>query len=351
MRARFFTASLACLILFSFGAYAQSEQLLLEELRFAEGQLGAVTTDMYLYLGWGFDEKEAMKEASVKAIADLEEIKAQLSSQEFPNTYSQMKEMMLEQIEMLKQIYDGIELKEDEDLREEFAPFHELHQEYGALFKGAWLKENSVADEAEPIDPERIELALFSEENREAYQAALHLLKMEKYGKAYDALRKLEAEIKDYPTLSIVRLRLSDSLLQMKTEAAETRGLDVAAIRNDGLNMLDSILSKGEYSPGLYEVFYKWRTTTQAMYHGMSNLSSIPNKEYNKRRWEVIRVIKDYLARNPEDAWAKAQEDLLWDLSNIQRGGPMGNDNLIHWGILYGNINKDATIKEGNGSS
>jgi hypothetical protein len=69
-------------------------------------------------------------------------------------------------------------------------------------------------------------------------------------------------------------------------------------------------------------------------------MSEIPNKEYNKKRWERIQVIKRYLKDNPDDVWAREQVDLLLSLPNIRRGGPMGNDNLTHWGSLYVDLSK-----------
>ena len=67
----------------------------------------------------------------------------------------------------------------------------------------------------------------------------------------------------------------------------------------------------------------------------MSNMSSIPNQEYNIKRWRVIETIHDYLDRNPKDAWANRQVKSLLAIPNITRGGDMGNDNLLHWANLY----------------
>jgi len=70
----------------------------------------------------------------------------------------------------------------------------------------------------------------------------------------------------------------------------------------------------------------------------MSNMSEIPNWQYNLKRWQVIKTIKRYLKTHPDDAWANAQLGLLLSLPNIYRDGPFGNDNLSHWGKLYTNI-------------
>ncbi len=111
-------------------------------------------------------------------------------------------------------------------------------------------------------------------------------------------------------------------------------------MKEDGLDVLTQIVNKNAYSPVLYEAFYKWRTTEQYYNHGMSNMSHIPNKEYNEKRWEIIQVIKKHLESVPDDLWAQEQVDLLLSLPNIRRGGPMGNDNLTHWGSLYVDLSK-----------
>ena len=43
----------------------------MDDIRFVELQIEAVTNDMYRYLGWFPDEKEMLKKESVKAIDDL----------------------------------------------------------------------------------------------------------------------------------------------------------------------------------------------------------------------------------------------------------------------------------------
>ena len=90
-----------------------------------------------------------------------------------------------------------------------------------------------------------------------------------------------------------------------------------------GIILLLEILDSNEYSPVLFEAFRSWRLETQFFWHGMSNMSDIPNWEYNLKRWQVIKTIKKYIESNPDDVWAKAQVRLL-DLPNIHRGGHFG---------------------------
>jgi len=318
-------------------AATDRRQSYLDELRFAEQQLGAVTTDMYAYLGWGFDEKGAMQEASRKALVDLDEIKTRLTSQEFPEAYARLKELTLQEVDALQQIYRGVEHKELEVVKEEFVPFRELAAAYETLLKEVWLAAQGGNDE-EPIDSKEEELRWFGGEDLARYQEAIGLLENERYGDAYDVLKALELGVEGVEASSMVQLRLSDALLMMDGEMAKAKGFDGLETPNEGLRLLEAIVVGDEYSPGLYEAFYKWRTTKQSIHHGMSNYSSIPNTKYNKRRWDVLQRVRGYAAEHPDDRWAKTQAYLLWDLSNILRGGPMGNDNLIHWGLLYARL-------------
>lgn len=312
-----------------------------DELRFAEQQLGAVTTDMYLYFGWGFDEKDAMQEAAGKALGDLDEIEARLTSQEFPEAYVPLKELTLQEVDALRRIYRGVQRRDLETVKEDFVPFRELAAAYETLLKEVWQAAQGASDEA-PIDSKDEELRWFDGEQLARYQETLGLLEKERYGDAYDVLKALETGVEGIEALSMVQLRLSDALLMMDAEMAEGIRLSVLEASDEGLRLLEAIVAGDEYSPGLYEAFYKWRTTMQSMRHGMSNYSPIPNTEYNKRRWEVIRRVRGYAVEHPDDRWAQAQANLLWNLPNILRGGPMGNDNLMHWGVLYGSLRNQA---------
>ena len=68
--------TLSILISFFTFSFSHAESLNLQDaldtMAFIELQISAVTTDMYL--GWLPEEKEMMKEASQRAIADLDDI-------------------------------------------------------------------------------------------------------------------------------------------------------------------------------------------------------------------------------------------------------------------------------------
>ena len=69
----------------SFSSFASSIPDYLDKILFSDLQLQAVTVDMYLYIGWFPEEKEEMKEASQKAISDLEELASFVKESNSPN--------------------------------------------------------------------------------------------------------------------------------------------------------------------------------------------------------------------------------------------------------------------------
>jgi len=115
----------------------------------------------------------------------------------------------------------------------------------------------------------------------------------------------------------------------------EIEGIDPI---DKGEEILNKIINNQRYFPLIFESFYKWRTITQMNWYGMSNASEIPNKMYNQKRWELVRLIKRYIKNHPQDLWARYQLELFLSLPNIQRGGLFGNFNLTNWGTLYGSL-------------
>ena len=158
-----------------------------------------------------------------------------------------------------------------------------------------------------------------SEKDRKLYQSAIKLIKDEKPNEARPILTNLMARYKNTFFWACTVLRLSDAVLQ-KEENAEDIDL--------GSKLVNDVVDSEIYSPVLFEGFEKWRAREQFMNYGSSNTSEIPNKEYNRKRWKLVKVIKKYLITHPGDRWATAQIDLLLAMPNIGRSGDYGNDNL-----------------------
>jgi len=315
--------------------FASEIQDYLDELAFIGLQIQAVDIDMYLYLGWLPEEKELMKEASKKAIADLSEIRTYLLNLNLPEELAILKDINLKTIDRLKEIYTGIEEKKDEEIKQAFTSVNEFYSQYTEKLKGVLNKYKSRDKLPENFNPINEEIKLIKDQkDKDIYLNAIKLIKDKKYKQAYKNLNDLLDKYKGTFFEDCLMLRISDCLLMVDSDIRK----DMFKASEEGIKILSEIVDKNKYSPVLYEAFYKWRTKTQEFYHGMSNMSEIPNKEYNQKRWQIVQTIKKYLVDNPNDLWAKTQIDLLLSLPNIQRGGPMGNDNLIHYGILFGGM-------------
>lgn len=304
----------------------------MDYIKLVELQIEAVTIDMYRYLGWFPDEKEMLKKASIQAIADLKLIKEYLQRLDLPDQLIELKKSNMAITDMLIQIYDGIELKGDEELKEAFAELNKLYSQYIKKREEIFKEHTSVEELPYYFGPveERIKFAK-DQEDKQSYLNAVELIKERKFDLAYKELLSLKEKYKNTVFESCLRLRMSDCLIM--AEGREES--DFMPDPEEGINLISGIVDTDKYSPILFEAFYKWRTNTQFFWHGLSNMSNIPNWQYNLKRWQVIQTIRDYLKTNPDDSWANTQYELLLSLPNIGRGGPFGNDNLSHRGSLY----------------
>lgn len=330
----------AVAVIFNTLSFAETNEVsdYLDDMVHIEFQISAVTTDMYMYLGWFPDKKDWIKEASDKAIADLEELEKRLANLKTPEELVSLRDANNSVITNLKAIYSGIENKESEDIKGAFQSFNKLHAKFSEDFKHALEKYRDMQELPQDFNPLLEELKLANnQEDKDTYQNAVQLINEKKYNQAYEILSQLKVKYGGLPFENCILLRISDCGLKADSDLDVKDKLEM---KEDGLAVLTQIVNKKAYSPVLYEAFYKWRTTEQYYNHGMSNMSHIPNKEYNKKRWEIIQVIKERLKNMPDDLWAQEQVDLLLSLPNITRGGPMGNHNLEHWGSLYVDLSK-----------
>ncbi|MCM8783270.1 MAG: hypothetical protein NC818_00620 [Candidatus Omnitrophica bacterium] len=300
----------------------------LDKLIFVDLQTSAVTIEMYKYLGWVEDRNEWGR-ASLKAIGDLEKIKEHLESLDFPEELNGLKNMYGIIIASLKSIYTGIDQKDESKIKSEFRTFNTLYAKYSENLK-MFKDVKKQAGTSMPV--EEILKFIDNEEDKNNFLQAVKLMKSRKYLQAYSILNKLKEKYSGTVFGDCVMLKITDCYLREDTDIEVVNRYKAT---EDALIVLKTIINKNVYSPILYEAFYKWRTIEQEFNHGMSNISDIPNMEYNEQRWKIVQVIKAYLKDNPLDRWAKIQIDLLLGLPNIKRGGAMGNDNLIHWGVLY----------------
>jgi hypothetical protein len=320
-------------------AYALDTKDAYDELRFIDLQLRAVTIDMYLPLGWYPDDKEMIRRVSFQAIKDLEELKGYLGGLDFPEDLKPVREKYSQAISILQNAYQNIELKNKEEVQPLFQEVERVRSDAGAEgLKVLYRKHKDDPELPDDYNVTQAELAVIdNEQDRDLYKQASELMDGKKYKDAYSILQGLQKQYIDTMFEDVILLRMSDCVNMADSDIKDIEEKML------GLELLTTILDKQRYSPILYKAYYKWRTLYQAGIHGMSNYSEIPNKEYNNRRYDVMQVIKEYIRDNPDDLWADAQVSYLLSLHNITRGGEMGNNNIIDWGILFTDIGKDKS--------
>jgi len=304
----------------------------LEDLRYVELQISAVTVDMQRCLGWFPEEKGMMKEAAVKAVDELKGIRDYLVQLELTGNLVKLREIGLAVINKLTNIYNGIESKKTEDISEEFVAFNNLYRQYSEALEKTfnWHEpDKKLPDDYNSIEEET--KLIQDEQDRKKYLEAVRLIENGKFGHACKSLESLKGKYKDTNFEDCIRLRISDCLVTPTDEDGD----EATPGQKRGIELLANIIGKEQYSPVLYQAFYKWRTQTQACKYGMSNMSVIPNGNYNRKRWKAIQTIKQYIRVEPDDKWAIAQLNMLLVLPNINRGGPFGNDNIVHYHKLY----------------
>jgi len=307
------------------------DEFILSDLR-----VRAVCTEMFGVLGWFYEDKEAIQETSFQAIKDLEDIKTDFALVRAPDILKEPQKSYITIVTKLQDIYDKIDLKSTEEALEDFNKFKDMRRE---LIDKVEKIQETYAPEVEwpenySLQEEELKLAR-DEKDRQAYLNALGLIDERKCQAAYSILDKLHERYIGSPFEVCIKLRKTDCLLVADSDIEVKEGEDYTEYT---LNILEELTDSRRYSPILYETYYKWRTEYQSYNHGMSNMSAIPNKEYNEKRYQVLLVLKDYLKLNPQDLGAKLQIALLLSLPNITRGGTFGNGNIYHWAYLYTNI-------------
>ena len=303
----------------------------LNDLRFIELQISAVTIDMYRYLGWFFDEKHLTKKASIKAVDDLNNIKEHLKEMHCPKSMVKLKYLLGNIIDSMVDIYDGIELKTMEDIDKCLTEMEPLYSQCSEELRQEFREHKSVQELSDDTNfAMQAEIATIrSSEDKKTYLDAVRLLKERKFSQAYTSLKYLEEKYKNTPFVKSIHLRMSDCMINCSPVEYE-KLFDP----EKGIELLSGILDEGRYSPVLYKAFYEWRTFTQEFWHGMSNLSEIPNQKYNKKRRDVIQTIEEHIKEHPDDTWAQTQMNSLLSLPNINRGSYFGNSNIINLNVL-----------------
>lgn len=305
------------------------------QLDYAMKQVEGVDNDMYFFLGWRSDEKEAWKEASEASVKELAEIRAYLESLDLPEELAELRKGAQILIESRKKLYDGIHLKDAETIKSGYADYNQTDEKYGAIFEKQVKESLTFDDLPDGFSVLNAELALANnEEDREVYRRAAQWIENGDYIEAYNDLALLREKYRGTLFEWSILLQLSDCLADGGAQVHEySAGSPYKG--ETALDYLSEIMNSGQYSLILDEAFRKWRANYQMWHHGMSNWSDIPNKMYNEKRWEVVGIIKKYIETHPDNVLGKWQIFSIMATPNIVRGGAFGNSNINHHATLY----------------
>ncbi len=310
---------------------ANSEQDSIDELRYLSNQISAVTIDMYLYLGWYFESnKDWVDFASKKSVNDLDDIKKKLDNLYISKDCNVIKEKLIVLTKSLKNVYVNITQKDLNIVEKDLIALNKIYSE-------VWQKINKKSknlfnknDALKKVNSLSQELSLIDNyKDKEIYKNVLRLIMNRRYEKAYNILNKLRKFCKGKIFEYCIMVKMEYCVAMIHDEFIAKDGTNVGIYPYD---LLLEVINSKVYSPVLFEAFANWRLIDKELFHGMSNFSHIPNLEYNKKAWEIVKIIKQYLKDNPEDLWAKCQIEGLLNLDNISRGGLMGNYVLSYGG-------------------
>ena len=318
------------------------------ELEYVNLHLLAVDNDMYLYYGWMPDDKEAWRKAAESNISELDHIRDYLRSRDMPKEMEPLRQKLAGLITSLQKIYEGVEAKEDDTIKEEYARRNRTYEEYLKSVKGVadrHLRLNDLPDGFDLKDVEARELPDI--QDRERYKQALTFLENDDHFDAYAILQDLRQKYAGTAAENIILIRMGDCFADHEPYFIEWMK-DYVKDENDVIKLYGAVMETGLYSPVLAEAFAKWRAKAQVWNHGFSNWSEMPNKEYNEKRMELVRTIQKHLKENPGDVWAKRQILSILNLPNINRGGAFGNSNLYHHAALFTDIleEKPESVKK-----
>jgi len=314
------------------------------ELEYVGMQIQAVEIEMRLYLAQ--EEKDSPnynKGASIKpakkAVDGLSVIKANLSALVLPAELNELKLQFVGVVDKLAGIYTSVSKKTKINQEKEFKAFWDMVEAYNKKLKVKIDGSVNVPKDLKEFNLLALETSYFeNQEDKTKFKTADKLITGEKkYTEAAGILKELLARYKDTPAEGSIIVRLADC-----AEMGDRATADLLGDPEYVLGLLDSFISKKNYSPLIQRIYLQSRTLKQTFENGLSNWSGIPNDQYIKVLWELAQSFEKYIEANPDDHWAKLQLLLLMDTRLIERWGsgyPYGSSVAIDHYNLWGAAN------------
>jgi hypothetical protein len=300
----------------------------LDLLRYIELQILAVDNDVSLPLGWASDDKKMIREFAKEGAEELTRLDKKLTAMDLSPKTEPVRQALSGMIHRYQTLLDNLHKKKDDDIKKAYIGIHDFSKSQSKKVGLIYQSYLDAEQMPESFDP-KVEEARCAESptDRKEYLKAVEMIKGDKLSEAIAIFKGLRGHYQGKPFWVCATLRLSDALIQREDSAEDIDG---------ATQLLNDIVDSGIYAPVLAEAYEKWRSREQFMNHGMSNYSEIPNKDYNLKRLKLMSTIKVYLKLNPKDLWARVQINQILALPNINRGGEIGNDNIMYIYHLYG---------------
>ncbi len=300
----------------------------LDLLRYIELQILAVDNDVSLPLGWASDDKKMIHEYAAEGAKELARLDKKLTGMDLSPKVKPVRQALSGMIQRYQALLYKLHKKKDDDIKKAYIEIHDFSKSRAEKISVIYRSYLDAEQMPEAFDSKEEEAACAeSPADRKEYLKAVKMIKDDKLSEAIAILKGLRGRYQGKPFWACATLRLSDALIHREDSAEDMDG---------ATQLLNDIVDSGIYAPVLAEAYEKWRSREQFMNHGMSNYSEIPNKDYNLKRLKLMSTIKEYLKLNPKDLWARVQINQILALPNINRGGEVGNDNLIYTYKLYG---------------
>jgi len=338
----FFLTILFCLPILSFfskaplfGAEVADEIWDLHEYRLIDLQKSAIIQDMDVPLET--TDPQALKKASSQAIQRLDTLSQKLDYLNVSQATQALKRNMQEQIRLVREGFQDIEKKTPDRIQKEAKAYGKIRKQYVKQFRKTVKNYEVKKPQDSKVTLSQPAFRGVAKNDFTLFDSLRKQLADSQYEAVHSRLRELQNKYQETSFGDLAKLRLADCLIGSGNHG----GLcwDVSQ-PSEGHELMSEILASGRYNPAIAETFAKWRTNEQYYFYGMSNYSVIPNWEYNLKREEIYRVIKNHVIEHPEDVWALTQIELILRLPNIERTEAIGNSNLFYWKEYYSPSNK-----------
>lgn len=304
------------------------------QLEFFGMRLHAIENDMRLQVDRD-DFRDGRKVGGRQSVTDIKKLRAALKQLKIDSELSPLQIKLDGLMARLQDVYLNIHKKTDKQIGKELGSFWQEVDVYNKEFF-AFVDSHFEM----PKLPDDFSLLIKEAKLIKNEKDRMLFVKASKYvdiKKTFEAWKILEGLLSKYKGTEIEGMLLTRAVQSFQVDKGPV--LEHFRKWDRDLVRLKKFLDRQEYSTSLYDLYPQWQTLEQSYNHGMSNMSEIPNGFYIDTRLKLIETIRDHLAKNPDDNWARVQTFLIMNVPLIERDCgqlcQMGNSNLLGMARYY----------------